>query len=99
MCPSASSRSDERGHIGRVVTVDDDRAVRRHVLVDEELGDLGRIDAAEPLAGERDRARDVAAARLALESPAVVGRGRAEIDDGEVRIAQAPGEVGGGDGG
>ena len=47
---------------------------------------------------EGDRARDVTAARLVGEPPPVVGRQRADVDDDEVRCAQARDEIGERDG-
>ena len=53
---------------------------------------------AEPRGRERLRARDVAAARLAAEAPAVVGGDRPDVDDREGRVVEPATEVVGGDG-
>ena len=85
----------DRVGVGEPVAVDDDRAVGRHALVDElPRSTLGRVDALEPGDRERHRAREVAATRLALQAPAVVRRARADVDDGEVRVARGGQEVG-----
>ena len=70
------------------VGVDDDRALGRDALLVEQADDLGLVDAVQPRRRERDRARDVAAARLAVQSPAVVGGDRAQVDDGQAGVAE-----------
>ncbi len=91
------SRVESRRVLG-AVAVDHDRAVERDALREKETLDLGLVDAAQPGRREDRRAWDVAAACLALEAPAVVGGDRADIDDGQARVGQAPVELVGRDG-
>jgi hypothetical protein len=76
---------------------DDDRATRDDALALEDPLDLGAVDARQPLGRERDRARDVAAARLARRAPAVVGAERPRVDDDEARVGELSRERVGGD--
>ena len=84
--------------VGVAVAVDDDVATLDRALLGEESGDLGLVDGAEPRGRERLRARDVAAARLAGEPPAVVGGDRPDVDDREGRVVEPATELVGGDG-
>ena len=78
----------ERDGVVRPVAIDHDRAAGLNALRTEEAFDLGRIHGSQPIARERHSARDVAAAGLASEAPAVVGGQWAHVDDRQCRVAQ-----------
>ncbi len=79
----------ESGGVLRSIRVEDDRAVRRDPLLPEQPDDLGFVDRVEPGGGECDRTGDVAAARLAVEAPAVECRDRPQVHDGQFGVVEA----------
>ena len=87
--PRSARAADERGGVVRAVAVDDDVAAGDDPLLVEEAPDLGLVDDVEPGGREGDGARDVAAARLAVPAPAVVGGERADVDDGQSRVVES----------
>ena len=90
---------DELSRVGQSFAVYDDVAVGGDPLGVEEAPDLVLVDGPQPGGRERDGARDVAAARLAVGAPAVVGGQRPDVDDGETRVAESFSELVCGDGG
>jgi hypothetical protein len=95
--PEVGQQAGEEVDVDRVA-IEHDVAGGDDVLGPQDPLDLGPVDTAEPGGRERRRARHVATARLGAEPPAVVAGNGAEIDDGEIRIAQTSLEVRGRDG-
>ena len=87
----------ELGGIVRPIAVDDDVAIGGDPLLVQEPPDLGLVDDPEPAGREGDGSRDVAAAGLAVPTPAVVGGERSDVDDGSSRVVQSFAEFGGRD--
>src|SRR5688500_4664987 len=85
------------GRVGRSAAIHDDVPSRDDALFLEDASDLGPVDAGEPGTREGDRTRDVAAARLVRQTPAVVADQGSGIDEDQVWIAQAITEFGGRD--
>ena len=78
----------ERDRVDGPVAVDHDGTAGLNALRSEEAFDLGRIHGSQPIPRERHSARDMAAADLASEAPAVVRGQRAHVDDRQGRFAQ-----------
>ncbi len=89
----------DNGRFGVVLAVDHDVAPGRDPLAAQEPDDLGPVDADEPGRRQGDRARDVAAARLVTDPPAVVGAEGPDVDDRQLGPGQDGLEPGGVDGG
>ena len=83
----------ERPRVPRVVPVNDDRAALANPLLIDLALNLRLVEAVQPRVGERHRAGHVAAAALVVESPAVVRRGGADVDDRHVRLVEEPAEI------
>ena len=83
----------ERPRVPGVVPVNDDRAALADPLLVDLTSNLRLVEAVQPRVRERHRAGHVAAAALVVESPAVVRRGRADVDDRHVGLVEEPAEV------
>ena len=77
---------EDRGCVA--AAVHDDLGACRDPLALQRDHELGVVEPGQPACRERDRPRDVAAAHVTFDPPAVVSGQRPRVDDAQVRLAE-----------